>query len=54
MDEFTEEQKQKIADSLELLSQQLDEMKHLCKNELQLKLFCAIDEFVDSFRSEDK
>lgn len=54
MDELTEEQKQRIADSLTVLSTRLDEIKHLCTNELQHKVFSAIEEFIDGCRIEDK
>lgn len=50
-EELTEEQKQKIIESLESIEKQLEEIKPLCKNDTQKKIVSIFEEFLDAHRA---
>lgn len=48
--ELTDESKQKIADALSEIEQQIIELKPLCTTSIQKKIIKAFEDFLDEFR----
>lgn len=51
VEELTEEQKQKIMESLVSIEKQLAEIKPLCNNDTQKKVVSIFEEFLDAHRA---